>query len=49
LAGGVENTVENLVKWILDPQAVRPGTTMPTVSATEREARDMAAYLRSAE
>jgi len=49
LAGGVENTPQNLVKWIMDPQAIKPGTTMPKFSATEQEARDMAAYLRSAE
>jgi cytochrome c1 len=49
LAGGVENTAQNLAKWIMDPQAIKPGTTMPKFSATEREARDMAAYLRSVE
>jgi cytochrome c1 len=48
LAGGLANTFENTVKWILDPQAIKPGTAMPKVAATEAEARDMAAYLRSA-
>lgn len=46
LVGGLENTFENTVKWILDPQGIKPGTVMPKASASDGEARDMATYLR---
>ena len=45
VAGIVPNTPENLVKWIQDPQAMDPETAMPTLGATEAQARDIAAYL----
>ncbi len=45
IGGVVPNLPENLVRWIRDPQAVQPQTAMPDVGATEREARDIAAYL----
>src|SRR5437868_6719168 len=44
IAGRLANTTDNLVKWIQDPQAVEPGTAMPTLGVTESEARDIAAY-----
>lgn len=45
LAGKLPNTPENMVRWIRDPQAVSPGSAMPTLGVTEADARDMAAYL----
>ena len=45
IAGALWNTPENLVVWIVDPQAVEPGTAMPDMGVTEEEARHMAAYL----
>lgn len=46
LAGGaVPNTPEQLRRWIQDPQAVKPGTTMPTLALTDQEAADLAAFL----
>jgi cytochrome c1 len=45
IAGNLDNTPDNLVRWILDPQAVEPGTAMPNVGANAQEARDMTAYL----
>lgn len=45
IAGVVPNNPENMVRWLMDPPAVKPGTAMPKVGATEPEARDMAAYL----
>lgn len=47
LAGTLPNTPENLVRWLLDPPAVKPGATMPRLGLTESEARDLAAYLYS--
>jgi cytochrome c1 len=45
LAGRVYNLPDNLVRWIMDPQAIEPGTAMPKVGVSEDEARDIAAYL----
>ena len=45
IAGNLANTPYNLERWILDPQAIEPGTAMPTVGATKQDAQDMTAYL----
>lgn len=45
IAGVLENTPANLVRWIRDPQAVNPRTVMPDLGVSEEEARDIAAYL----
>lgn len=49
IAGVLSNTPENLVRWIQNPPAVDSLTAMPNVGATERDARDIAAYLYSLE
>jgi cytochrome c oxidase subunit 2 len=56
-AGAVENTQENLIRWIKNPKAVKPGTLMPGTRApggdfpptnlTDAEVRAVAAYLSS--
>jgi cytochrome c2 len=45
LAGVLPNTPQNLVGWIVAPQAHSPGTTMPDMQVSEGQARDIAAYL----
>lgn len=45
IAGEVPNSPENLVRWVMDPHAIEPGTAMPDVGLEEQEARDVAAYL----
>lgn len=45
LAGRLRNTPENLVRWIRTPQSIEPGTVMPNLGVTDRDARDIAAYL----
>ena len=45
IAGNVLNTPENLVLWIVTPEAIEPGTAMPTIGVSEDDARDIAAYL----
>jgi cytochrome c len=45
IAGQLPNNGENLVRWIMDPQAVEPGTAMPDLRVSEADARDIAAYL----
>lgn len=38
-------TVQALTQFLLDPRSVRPSGRMPDMKLTEREARDIAAYL----
>jgi cytochrome c len=45
IAGALWNTPDNLIRWIMDPQVIEPGTAMPDLGVTEEEARHMAAYL----
>ncbi len=45
IAGVLPNTPENMIRWLRDPQAVDPRTAMPDLYVTERDARDIAAYL----
>lgn len=45
IAGVLRNTPENMVRWIMDPQAVDPLSAMPDLGVPEALARDMAAYL----
>jgi cytochrome c oxidase subunit 2 len=48
----LENTPENLARWIADPQDVKPGNFMPDLFAeddaqAEEEVRALVAYLES--
>jgi cytochrome c1 len=45
VAGTLYNSPDNLVRWIMDPQAIDPATAMPKVGVSEADARDIAAYL----
>jgi cytochrome c2 len=45
IAGGLQNTAENLIHWIVAPESIRPGSAMPNSGVTEPEARDIAAFL----
>jgi mono/diheme cytochrome c family protein len=47
IAGLLLNTPNNLVPWIVDPQSIEPGTTMPNLGVTPAQALDMARYLYS--
>lgn len=47
IAGIMANTAGNLVLWIRWPQGVLPNSAMPNMGASERQARDIAAYLLS--
>jgi cytochrome c len=49
LAGALPNTPENLVRWIRQPQEIRPPNVMPDLGVSEAEARDIAAYLYTLE
>ncbi|MCA9973926.1 MAG: c-type cytochrome [Anaerolineales bacterium] len=45
IAGALPNRPEYLVRWLLDPQEIEPGTAMPDLFLTEQQARDASAYL----
>lgn len=45
IAGKLSNTPDNVEQWIRNPQAVTPGTDMPNLSVSERDARDITAFL----
>jgi len=45
LPGGLTNSPANLMRWIEHPREVEPKTAMPELGVSERDARDLAAYL----
>jgi len=45
IAGQLPNSPDNLVRWLVDPPAVEPGTAMPSLGLSPEQARDIAAYL----
>ncbi len=45
IAGVLQNTPENMVRWIENPPGVDPKTVMPNLGVTERDAKDIAGYL----
>jgi cytochrome c len=45
IAGKLGNDPETMVRWLMHPQALVPGTGMPEQGVTQRDARDIAAYL----
>jgi len=47
IAGKIPNTQQNLVRYIIDPQALDPGNAMPAMGVSERDALDISAYLLS--
>lgn len=47
IAGEVPNGPDALARWIMSPQSLVPGTPMPDMGVSERDAQDMAAYLLS--
>jgi len=47
IAGNFPNTPGNLAHWVLSPESMKPGTAMPTLGLSEKQARNVAAYLES--
>ena len=45
LAGILTNTPGNMIEWLRHPQQIKPLSAMPNLGVTERDARDIAAYL----
>lgn len=49
IAGRIPNRPDNMVAWLRNPPALKPGTIMPAMGISEQEARHMAAYLYTLE
>lgn len=47
IGGKIPNGPRNLQRWLQEPKALVPETTMPDVGVTPDDARDIAAYLLS--
>jgi cytochrome c2 len=47
VGGAVENTPDNLIRWIVNPKQFSARTAMPVTGINESEARDVAAFLYS--
>lgn len=45
IAGALPMSVENLERWIMDPQQVKPGTAMPDLNLDAETARAIAQFL----
>jgi cytochrome c2 len=45
LAGKYPNTPDVMTKWLQNPQAMDPNSTMPNLGVTPTDARDIAAFL----
>ncbi len=46
-AGVLDNSPQNLARWIKDPQAVKPGSYMPSLHLSDADVNAIAAYLES--
>jgi putative membrane protein len=45
IAGVLSNTPTHMIEWLRDPPGIDSKTAMPNMHVTERDARDIAAYL----
>ena len=45
IAGVLSNTPQHMIAWLMDPPKIDSLTAMPNMKVTERDARDIAAYL----
>ncbi|MBI2886136.1 MAG: c-type cytochrome [Chloroflexi bacterium] len=43
----LDNTADNLKKWLANPPAVRPGTAMPNLSLSQTEVDSLVAFLQT--
>jgi cytochrome c len=45
IGGKIQNTPENMMKWLQNPQALDPQNAMPNLGVTPADSRDITAYL----
>ena len=46
-AGAAKNTPENLRQWILNPDAIKPGSLMPAMQLSDQDLDALTAYLET--
>jgi cytochrome c oxidase subunit II len=46
-AGVMDNTPDNLARWLKNPQAIKPGCLMPDFKLTGQQARDLAGFFET--
>lgn len=46
-AGASQNTEEELLRWVRDPNQIKPGSLMPAMHLTDHENQQITAYLRT--
>jgi cytochrome c oxidase subunit 2 len=46
-AGAAKNTPENLRQWVLNPDAIKPGSLMPAMQLSDQELDALTAYLET--
>lgn len=46
-ADRLDNTPENLAAWLRNPQALKPGATMPNLNLNDQQVESLVAYLHS--
>jgi cytochrome c2 len=47
IAAVVDNTPENMKRWLQEPQKVKPGSAMPSLGLTDAEAVSLTAFLET--
>lgn len=47
IAGKIQNTPQNMMAWLQNPQAMDPQNAMPNLGVTPADARDISAFLFS--
>lgn len=47
IAGNIANTPSNMVQWVMSPKSLKPATAMPDLGLSEKQARNVVAYLES--
>lgn len=47
IGGNFPNNPGTLTRWIMNPQAMKPKTAMPSLGLTESQSRDVVAYLET--
>lgn len=47
IAAVVDNTPENMLRWLMNPSELKPGTAMPSLGLSEDEAAKLAAFLET--
>jgi cytochrome c2 len=47
IAAVLDNNRENMKRWLINPQAVKPGTAMPSMGLNDDEATKMALFLET--